>query len=1161
MDKLKTNELSLGLDQNLRNDLVDNFKKLQDGVDGQADNVNAQIENMLGDVPLQDQNEVTQARIGTDGKEYKTLKSRLDNTEGTANTALKEERQTGTEVSTARTNSSGKTYDTLKQRLDSEADELNGKITDQLSKIDFSPEVFDTLSALQGKYPNGKIGLFIVSNTGHKYYWNGKNWIDGGIYQSVGLSDDEKAKIVDLANGSDGYVRGGNLLSGTTNDPYFAIDTDTNLSLVLNYNGRNWVDAKSSSTVKKYKGVGSKFFLDSTSINNGSTTRKNQVKFSVANPSTQTLNLMMDISPATSKSSVGLYRPDLSNGANKDFSVNIDPGKEVDFSFAMPSINEIKDKGTSPTVVGMAIYANTADNVNFLVTGLEVTPIFDYSKTNQPTKNEKALIDMTQDVDSFIKGGELLEPLTFGPYQLSSTIAQDTMTRFDSYHDKNWVRVLGSGSGVSYRGVSASYLVNGTNEYWRRTIPVEGTFSIVNHLSSSFAFYIDVNILSPNDKVVGSVKPDLSGGKRSDRTKQMMPGEETQVRFSLPDLRTITPAGTDMLTVVIYIMAFDGGQPVDMLVSDLKVVPTETINTDENPLSNHDKQLVDAIENVNSFIENGTLVAENGKCSYLPNVGSDVLSRMNNFMGKNWIRVTNATNNLYRGIKVPYDLKQLNSWRTSTRTKISFTLVNLSSDLLDLLLDIVVNSNNTQIANFRAMLNAKTQSGNKILATNEVHDFEFIMPAIDDLKKIDAEPSTALLQFFQQNQNNKVDFAITEVKVTPIKDDVINMPQIKTLPEFRMYGDTSGMTKEKNRVPLNVAINYPDGTVKKAFASIGWQGDSTLSYPKKNYKVKLFSDSNRTKKQKIVPFAGWHADNSFVLKANFIDALQIRNITSAQLAAQMTSVRSNLDNNVIGMYNFGQIMGEPVMVYINDVVVGLYTFDSDKNDKSYNMDESNTNNVVVSGAMHTAATQFKADTALLDYTDFGMEFPDDPTDTTKTNLNRLLKFVNSSTDEEFKANYTQYLNLESVVDYWLFVMLLSNKDAVDKNAVYQTWDGNVWYMLLYDMDSTWGISWHGDLVEATWDITTTTNKLFRRTKQLFPEAFKNRYSYLRTNVFRPDYIMSEFARQVEKVGNNAFELESSLWPGNLSQGKTNLDQVRQYTCQRIAYLDNQISHW
>ena len=55
MDKLITN-LDTNLGSVLREQLDTNFQKIQVGVDGQADSLNKQIEQMLGDVPLQDQN-------------------------------------------------------------------------------------------------------------------------------------------------------------------------------------------------------------------------------------------------------------------------------------------------------------------------------------------------------------------------------------------------------------------------------------------------------------------------------------------------------------------------------------------------------------------------------------------------------------------------------------------------------------------------------------------------------------------------------------------------------------------------------------------------------------------------------------------------------------------------------------------------------------------------------------------------------------------------------------------------------------------------------------------------------------------------------------------------------------------------------------------------
>ncbi|WP_270321738.1 glycerophosphodiester phosphodiesterase [Weissella confusa] len=188
MDKLITN-LDTNLGPVLREQLDTNFQKIQNGVDGQLDSLNKQIEAMLGDVPLQDKNEVTQARIDDNNVVYSTLKGRLDADQSTAETALKEERMTGIEVKAARSNTSGKNYDNLKARLDDTEANLTNNMDAKIAQISSVPETFTNLSALQSTYPNGKTGLFVTADTGHKYIWANSTWTDAGIYQSVGVAN------------------------------------------------------------------------------------------------------------------------------------------------------------------------------------------------------------------------------------------------------------------------------------------------------------------------------------------------------------------------------------------------------------------------------------------------------------------------------------------------------------------------------------------------------------------------------------------------------------------------------------------------------------------------------------------------------------------------------------------------------------------------------------------------------------------------------------------------------------------------------------------------------------------------------------------------------------------------------------------------------------
>lgn len=91
-------------------------------------------------------------------------------TKGVAQTALDEERA-------------------LTARYNTQEDDLVNSMNAKIAQISSVPETFANLSALQSTYPNGKTGLFVTADTGHKYIWANSTWTDAGFYQSVGIAD------------------------------------------------------------------------------------------------------------------------------------------------------------------------------------------------------------------------------------------------------------------------------------------------------------------------------------------------------------------------------------------------------------------------------------------------------------------------------------------------------------------------------------------------------------------------------------------------------------------------------------------------------------------------------------------------------------------------------------------------------------------------------------------------------------------------------------------------------------------------------------------------------------------------------------------------------------------------------------------------------------
>lgn len=238
MEKLVT-KLDTNLGAVLREQLDDNFEKIQRGVDGQSDSLNKQILGMLGDVAPQEQNEVTQARIDANGQVYQTMKSRLDAGQETAETALTEERQTGNEVADARANSRGETYQTLGKRLNSQEEMLNNNINEKLSQVSLIPEMFTNLATLQAKYPNGKAGIFVTTDNNHKYIWDNNHWQDVGIFQSAGVSTSEALKIADTSLNINNFI-----VNGTFAGSLDGVNARNNVKLTRYQNtfGKTWVN-------------------------------------------------------------------------------------------------------------------------------------------------------------------------------------------------------------------------------------------------------------------------------------------------------------------------------------------------------------------------------------------------------------------------------------------------------------------------------------------------------------------------------------------------------------------------------------------------------------------------------------------------------------------------------------------------------------------------------------------------------------------------------------------------------------------------------------------------------------------------------------------------------------------------------------------------------
>lgn len=364
----------------------------------------------------------------------------------------------------------------------------------------------------------------------------------------------------------------------------------------------------------------------------------------------------------------------------------------------------------------------------------------------------------------------------------------------------------------------------------------------------------------------------------------------------------------------------------------------------------------------------------------------------------------------------------------------------------------------------------------------------------------------------------------------------------ETIPQIYLYGDISNMNSKDDI--REVEFKYKGTNNFDGYAKIKIQGTSSIAYDKKNYTINLFSNKDFTKKAKV-NFA-WGNQSKYCLKANWIDKTHARNIVTARLASEIQK-KYNLFKNTP---NYGLIDGYPVEMYINDEFLGLYTLNIPKDAWMFNMDEENPNHIVLAGDAWADSVFFKKEATWNG--EWSLEVGQE-NDETLEKLNRVIRFVKDSSDEEFKKHINEYINLDALINYYIIMEFGYLADNAGKNMLFVTYDGKIWYPSLYDLDTSFGTDYTGF---ATWDynsLITDANLLFLRLKTNFSSKIGKRYFELRKKILTKEHILELFNDFEKTIPSETFDKEQKRWaniPGY------DISQIEEFLDVRIPFLDD-----
>ena len=378
-------------------------------------------------------------------------------------------------------------------------------------------------------------------------------------------------------------------------------------------------------------------------------------------------------------------------------------------------------------------------------------------------------------------------------------------------------------------------------------------------------------------------------------------------------------------------------------------------------------------------------------------------------------------------------------------------------------------------------------------------------------------------------------------------------------PKLYFTGDMSKITDPKQtskKIECDINFEYRSrGQIVNGAAKIKIQGTSSTQYAKKNYTINFYEDSTYGSKKKIN--VGWGAQSKYCLKANWIDKTHSRNVVTAKLGAQMQA-KYGLFN--VAPHN-GTVDGFPVEIYINGEFHGLYTMNIPKDEWMFGMDKNNPNHIVICGENWNDPVLFKSiPTDLKDWTvEAG---PED--DATLQKVQRLVKFVKDSSDAEFKANFDQYLNFDSTINYYIMMNCAWLSDNAGKNMLLATYDGKVWYPTLYDLDTSWGTHWKGtSLYNYSSGVVNGSNSLlWQRIEKLYKKEIAARYFELRQSVLSKENIMAEFNNFKTSIPKEVLDRETAKW--NTAEHPIpgyDISQIEEYINIVFPRLDNRFSGW
>lgn len=380
---------------------------------------------------------------------------------------------------------------------------------------------------------------------------------------------------------------------------------------------------------------------------------------------------------------------------------------------------------------------------------------------------------------------------------------------------------------------------------------------------------------------------------------------------------------------------------------------------------------------------------------------------------------------------------------------------------------------------------------------------------------------------------------------------------VDSLPTFK--GDTKGCT---------IVFVAKDGVFWTKKGTIDIQGSTSASNPsylQKNYSITLFNDDGSDCDFKIGDTV---FDTDAHLKCDWMESSHHRNIGICNLVYKYNMMKQYPNRLPFEPYYTGYetgarcvVTGFPFEMYINNVWWGLYTWNLRFNRKNFNMKKGNANEILMKCGNSSNAWQESTIQVNDEYWD--IKNPSKITDETKATIMRLFNFLRTQSAATFKTDLKNYMDIDSVLEYFIYVDAFQLIDNFIGNLGLCTYDGVIWHALVYDADASlglgfWGQSKTNPATQLSSEQKYAPSVWFPKLWSAFQNELKVKYADMRNKVLNLESITNEFSNFEKLVGSTIFENDLKKWatkPANTAGLETNANQIITHYKQRLVYLD------